>query len=86
MENYICKVYLKNDEIGIGFLCKFPFNNNILPVLIINSHILNSIYNNKYIKLKFNNEVKEIKIDNSKKKYIWHDKNIDITIIEKKTK
>ena len=82
MENCFCKIYLKNDEIGIGFLCKFPFNNNILPVLIANNHILNSIYSNKYIKLKFNNEVKEIKIDNSRQKYIWHDKKIDITIIE----
>ena len=82
MENCICKVYLKDDKIGIGFLCKIPFNNNILPVLITNNYILNNIDNNKYIILKFKNEVKKIKIDNSRKKYIKHDKNIDITIIE----
>ena len=82
MKNCICKIYLKDDKIGIGFLCKIPFNNNILPVLITNNHILNNIDNNKYIILNFNNEgkEKEIKIDKSRK--IFHDKNKDITIIE----
>jgi len=80
MENCICKIFLKNDEIGIGFLCKFSINNNVLPVLITNNNILNNINHNKYIKLNFNNEIKEIKIDNSRK--IRHDKNKDITIIE----
>ena len=82
MKSSICKIYLKNNEIGIGFLCKFPFNNNVLPALFINSHILNNIDKNKYIKLKFNDEAKEIKMDNSRKKYIRYDKNIDIAIIE----
>ena len=39
MDNCICKIFLKNDEIGIGFLCKFPFNNNVLPILITNNKI-----------------------------------------------
>ena len=90
MENCVCKIYLKkgeNDEnsgIGTGFFCKIPFNNILLPVLITNSHVLNKnyIYNNKIIKLMINNKVKEIEIDNSRKKYINSDKNIDITIIE----
>ena len=47
MENCICKIFLKKDEIGIGFLCKFPFNNNDLPVLITNNHIINNLENNK---------------------------------------
>jgi len=84
MENCICKIYLKIDEIGKGFLCKFYINNNVLPVLITNNNILNNINHNKYIKLNFNNEVKKIKIDNSRK--IMHDKNKDITIIEKKNR
>ena len=83
MENCICKLYIKNYEIGIGFLCKFPFNNNLLPVLIIGKqYIFNNINNNKCIKLNINNEIKEIKIDNSRKIYIRHDKIIDIAIIE----
>jgi hypothetical protein len=56
MENCVCKIYLKNDETGIGFLCKFPFNNN---VLITNNNILNNIDKNKCIILNFNSEVKK---------------------------
>ena len=88
MENCICKIYLKNGEIGTGFFCKIPFNNNLLPVLITNNHVLNEndIDNNKKIKLMINNKVKTIEIDNSRKKYTNPDKNIDLTIIEIKPK
>ena len=84
MENCICKIYINNGEIGTGFFCKIPFNNNLLPVLITNNHVLNEndIDNNKIIKLMINNEVKEIEIDNIRKRYTNSDKNIDITIIE----
>ena len=41
MENCICKIYLKNIEKGTGFFCKIPFNNNLLPVLTTNNHVLN---------------------------------------------
>jgi len=82
MRNCICKIYLKNSEIGLGFFCKITFNNNILPFLITSSHILEDIDKNKIIKLFINNDVKKIKIDNSRKIYISHDKNIDIAIIE----
>ena len=86
MQNCICKIYLKNDGIGTGFFCKIPFNNNLLPVLITNNHVLNEndIDNNKKIKLMINNKVKTIEIDNSRKKYTNSDKKIDITIIELK--
>ena len=67
MENCICKINFKNDYIGIGYFCKIPFNNIILPVLFINNHVLKDKYK---IKLNINNNVKEIKIDNSRKKYI----------------
>ena len=84
MENCICKIYMNNGGIGTGFLCKIPFNNNLLPVLITNNHVLNEndIDNNKIIKLMINNKVKKIEIDNSRKKYTNPDKTIDITIIE----
>ena len=84
MENCICKIYLNNGEIGTGFFCKIPFNNNLLPVLITNNHVLNKddIDNNKIIKLMINNEVKKIEIDNIRKRYTNSDENIDITIIE----
>jgi len=84
MENYICKIYLKNGEKGTGFFCKIPFNDDILPVLITNNHVLkeNDIKDNNIIEISINKEVKEIKIDNLRKKYTNSDKNIDITIIE----
>ena len=78
MENCICKIYLKDDKIGIGFLCKIPFHNNLLPVLITNNNIFNE--NDKIIKLIINNEEKEIKIDKSREIYI--DNNIIIIEIK----
>ena len=82
MENCICKINLKNGEKGTGFFVKIPFNNNLLPVLITNNHVLNQndIKDNSIIEISINNEIKEIKIDYERKKY--SDKNIDITIIE----
>ena len=61
MENCVCKIYMNNGGIGTGFLCKIPFNNNLLPVLITNNHVLNEndIKDNNIIELSINNnEVK----------------------------
>ena len=89
MENCICKILLNNNIIGTGFFCKIPFNNNnLLPVLITNNHVLNvnDIDNNKIINIMINNKLKKIEIDDSRKKYTNSDKNVDITIIEIKPK
>jgi len=75
MENCICRVYLKNGKIGVGFFCKFTFNNKLLSALITNNHIL---IDNDKIKLIINNKDKIIKIDNSREKFIGQ----DIAIIE----
>ena len=63
MENCICKIYNNNGLTGTGFFCKIKFQNNLLPVLITNNHILNEkdIENNKIINLTINNKSKEIK-------------------------
>ena len=97
MEKFICKIYLGNGKkgTGTGFFCKIPFHNQLLPVLITNNHILgeNDIKNGKIINLSIydiynkknschNEEIKKIKIDNSRKKYTNPDNKIDITIIE----
>ena len=84
MINCTCMIYQKDGKKGTGFFCKIPILNNHLPILITNNHILNEkdIENNKKIELIINNEVKKIKIDNSRKKYTNPDENIDITIIE----
>ena len=57
----------------LGFLCKIPFNNNLLSVLITNNHILNKndIDHDKIINIMINNEVK-------KQKQIVQEKNIQI--------
>jgi len=78
MENCICKIYLKNNKIEIGFLCKIPFHNKLLPVLIANKNIFNE--NDNIIKININNEEKEIKIDKSRK--IYKDNNIIIIEIK----
>ena len=83
--HFICKIELKNGEIGTGIFCKIPFNNNLLPVLIANSHILNKDDKDNsqiIINLIINNEEKKIEIGYSRKKYISSDNNIDIALIE----
>ena len=92
MENCICKIIKEDGRKGTGFFSTIPFpdKNNLLNVLITNNHILNEndIEYNKIIKLimynKEQNIEKEIKIDNSRKKYTYlnEQKGIDITIIE----
>ena len=87
MQNCICQIF-KNVLNGTGFFCKIPFNNNYLPVLITNNHILKEedIDNNKNIELSFYGEMKKINkkiiINDSRKKYTNPD--IDISIIEMK--
>ena len=94
MENCICKIVKDDGQKGTGFFCRIPFpdKKNLLNVLITNNHVLNEndIENDNIIKFKFYNkekkkeEEKEIRIDNSRKKYtIKKEKEgIDITIIE----
>ena len=61
--NGICKIHGKNE--GNGFFTKIPFpdNNNLLPVLITNNHILNeSVLNNREIVISQNDNKKNIRI------------------------
>ena len=93
MEKCICKIY-QNGKKGTGFFCKIPFpdKNNLLSVLITNNHILSQkdIEDNKIIKLTMysseenKNIEKEIKIDESRKRYTYinDEEGLDFTIIE----
>jgi hypothetical protein len=51
----VCKINVNDNLFGTGFFCKIPFpdNNNLLPFLITNNHVLNEndIENNKTINL-----------------------------------
>ena len=83
----------QNEKVGTGFFCKIPIlGKNNLFFLITNNHLLNEkdIENNKIIKLTIYDKEKkkdidkDIKIDESRKKYTYSnkEKDIDITIIE----
>ena len=70
-----CKIYNKEKK-GTGIICKI---NDELIIMITNIHILNGkdIEENK---ISINNKVKEIKMDEKRKKYT--NEIMDVTIIE----
>ena len=87
MEKNICKIKIGEKQ-GTGFFCKIPFpdNNNWLPVLITNNHIINNeMLNKEDTKIKLFMEeigdVKEIKLNDRLK---ISNEEYDITIIELK--
>ena len=93
MPKYICKIKTENEKDnekqGTGFFCKIPFpdNNNLLPVLITNNHIINEklLYTPDIkitIDIKEERDIKVISLNN-RKRYTEKEK-YDITIIELK--
>ena len=85
MKKEVCKINIGKIK-GTGFFCKIPFidNNNLLPVLITNNHIIDeNILKKGKILLLINNEEKEIELENIIK---YTNKEYDITIIEIKNK
>ena len=79
LNNSICKIYIdrNEDNTKTGFLCKIPFSNFSIPVLIMNNSAINK---EKIIKLTINKEEKIIKIDYSRTIYIDEEK--DLALIE----
>ena len=88
MKYSICKIHDKEKIIGIGFFCKIKYKLQLLPFLIINNHILNenNIKDNKYITISIMNNInyeeKFINIKLNKKRIIYTNKELDITLIE----
>jgi len=94
MENCIVKIVKDDGKKGTGFFSKIPFTdeNNLLNALITNNHAINDndikygkiIHFKMYSKEKKEEEQKEIRIDNSRKKFTIknEEEGIDITIIE----
>jgi len=88
MEKNICKINIAKNQ-GTGFFTKIPFpnQNNMLPVLITNNHIINNDRLSKeHMKIKLDikeekdiKEIKEIKLNNRMK---YTNEEYDITIIE----
>ena len=87
MEENICKLKTGNTQ-GTGFFCKIPFpnENNKLPVLLTNNHIINEeilFKKNEEITLEIEVE-KNQKIIKLDKRIKYTNKEYDITIIELK--
>ena len=86
LEGSICKIYINENELGSGFLCKIPFPNEfrLLPVLITNNHVINKEYflKNKIIKISLDDDqnIKLLKILSERKFY--SNETYDISIIE----
>lgn len=88
-QKYICKI-LNGESKGTGFLCKIPFpdKNNCLPVLMTNDHVINEeeLLNNKILKITFNDDKIEKKINITSERIIYSLKKInedyDLIIIE----
>ena len=63
MRNSLCEIEYNESKIGNGFLCKIPYPDfsKLLPVLIINTKIINEIeFLNDIIILFDNNKKKDI--------------------------
>ena len=85
MKNSVCKIYINDEFKGTGFFCKIPYNEDLLPVLMTNNHIINESFleKEKELKISMNNKYKKIELD---ERNIYTDKNYDVTIIEIKEK
>jgi hypothetical protein len=82
MKNKIYEIYIKNKNIGKGFFTKINYNNNLMPILIINNNITE---NENRIIIKNNKENKEIELKN-RMKYMSKEYNISIIEIKKEDK
>ena len=54
MKKYVCKIF--GNKIGTGFFCKIEYQNELIPVMITNYHVIddNFIENNKQIEISIN--------------------------------
>ena len=86
-KNAICKIIINEEKksYGSGFFCKIPYTeneNNLLPVLITNNHVLsrNIIESADKIKIMLEDKIKDISLKIERKK--WTDEEMDFTVIE----
>ena len=84
MRNSICEIEYNESKIGNGFLCKIPYPDfsKLLPVLIINTNIINEIKYINDIKILFDNNKKIRCIKNIKERKTYINKEYEILIIE----
>ena len=88
MNKYICKIKMGDGVQGTGFFCKIPFpeEENLLPILITNNHIINQqtlSKENEIISSLIKNEQK-VKLINLSNRKSYTNSEYDITMIELK--
>ena len=82
MSKCICKISGK--RIGTGFFCKIKYENDLIPVLISNYHVIDDNYlkDKKVLKIYINNDSKLIDIKKDNPIYSSKIKDYDIIIIQ----
>ena len=82
MKDYICKISGK--MVGTGFFCKIKYEDNLIPVLMTNFHVIDDKYikDHKQINIYINNNMKIIEISSDSLIYSSDRNKYDITIIK----
>ena len=79
----ICKISGKEGKIGTGFFCKIKYENELVPVLITNYHVIDDNYIglNNSLKVYINEKSKFINLSKNKILYSSSNNKYDIIII-----
>ena len=84
MKNSICRIISNDGQKGTGFFCRIPYNDNLIPFLITNNHVLNEskISNGKRLEFTINDGKKAISFDIDDSRIKFTNKDLDVTFIE----
>lgn len=84
MKNSICRIINNDGQKGTGFFCRIPYNDNLIPFLITNNHVLNEskISNGKRVEFTINDGKKTISFDIDDSRIKFTNKDLDVTFIE----
>ena len=82
MSKCICKISGK--RIGTGFFCKIKYENDLIPVLITNYHVIDDNYlkDKKVLKIYINDDSKILNINKDNPIYSSKKEDYDIIIIQ----
>lgn len=84
MKYSICRIINNDGQKGTGFFCRIPYNDNLIPFLITNNHVLNQnkISNGKRVEITINDGKKTIYFDIDDSRIKFTNKDLDVTFIE----
>ena len=79
----ICKINGKEGKIGTGFFCKMIYQNELVPVLITNYHVIDDkfVQSNNSLKVYINEESKFININKNRIIYLSSNNEYDLIVI-----